>query len=73
MKPCSFCSQTTEGTTDFSMEGARNVGSELERIHIAEKNKQMADMLKVIWTSAAFRSVRSDLGLALLFCIVPDN
>lgn len=31
----------------LSMEGAANVGSEMSRIHIAEKNKQMADMLKV--------------------------
>ena len=29
------------------MEGASNVGSEMSRVHIAEKNKQMADMLKV--------------------------
>ena len=29
------------------MEGASNVGSEMSRIHIAEKNKNMADMLKV--------------------------
>ena len=29
------------------MEGAANVGSEMSRVHIAEKNKQMADMLKV--------------------------
>ena len=33
--------------TEFSMEGAANVGSELSRVHIAEKNKQTAEMLKV--------------------------
>ena len=37
-----------EGTTDFSLEGIANVGSEMERIHITEKNKSMAKKLKVI-------------------------
>ena len=37
-----------EGTTDFSLEGVANVGSEMERIHITEKNKSMAEKLKVI-------------------------
>jgi len=36
-----------EGTTDFSLEGVANVGSEMERIHITEKNKSMAEKLKV--------------------------
>lgn len=36
-----------EGTTDFTLEGVANVGSELERVHIAEKNKAMAAKLKV--------------------------
>ena len=36
-----------EGQTELSMEGAANVGSEMDRVHIAEKNKQMAAMLKV--------------------------
>ena len=30
------------GTTELSMEGVKGVGSELERVHIAEKNKAMA-------------------------------
>ena len=37
-----------EGTTDFSLEGIANVGSEMERVHITEKNKSMAAKLKVI-------------------------
>lgn len=39
-----------EGTTDFSLEGISNVGSEMERVHITEKNKSMAAKLKVIAT-----------------------
>lgn len=35
-----------EGTTDFSLEGIANVGSEMERVHITEKNKSMAAKLK---------------------------
>ena len=35
------------GTSDFTMEGVTGVGSELERVHIAEKNKAMAAKLKV--------------------------
>ena len=37
-----------EGATDFSLEGVSNVGSELERVHITEKNKSMAAKLKVL-------------------------
>ena len=37
-----------EGTTDFSLEGVANVGSEMERVHITEKNKSMAAKLRVI-------------------------
>lgn len=36
-----------EGTTELTMEGVSNVGSEMERVHIAEKNKAMAAKLKV--------------------------
>ena len=35
------------GTTDLSMEGVTRVGSEMDRVHIAEKNKAMAAKLKV--------------------------
>ena len=35
------------GTSEFTMAGVANVGSELERVHIAEKNKAMAAKLKV--------------------------
>ena len=35
------------GTSDFTMSDVANVGSELERVHIAEKNKAMAAKLKV--------------------------
>ena len=35
------------GTTDLSMEGVAKVGSEMDRVHIAEKNKAMAAKLKV--------------------------
>lgn len=34
-------------TTDLSLEGVAKVGSEMERVHIAEKNKAMAAKLKV--------------------------
>ena len=43
----SFLPPFQEGQTELSMEGAANVGSEMDRVHIAEKNKQMAAMLKV--------------------------
>lgn len=36
-----------EGTTELTMEGVSNVGSEMDRVHIAEKNKAMAAKLKV--------------------------
>ena len=35
------------GATELTLEGVSGVGSELERIHIAEKNKAMAAKLKV--------------------------
>ena len=35
------------GTTDLSLEGVAMVGSEMDRVHIAEKNKAMAAKLKV--------------------------
>lgn len=35
------------GHTELSMEGVANVGSELERVHIAERNKAMALKLAV--------------------------
>ena len=39
-----------EGNTEFSMEGVANVGSELERMTLQEKNKSMADRLQVgVW------------------------
>lgn len=39
-----------EGNTELNMEGVSNVGSEMDRIHIAEKNKAMAAKLKVCVT-----------------------
>ena len=36
-----------EGTSEFTMEGVANVGSEMDRVHIAERNKAMAAKLKV--------------------------
>jgi len=41
------------GTTELSMEGVRGVGSELERVHIAEKNKAMAAKLKSLTSELA--------------------
>lgn len=38
----------TEGTTELSLEGVANVGSEMKRLHITEKNKAMAAKLKVL-------------------------
>ena len=35
------------GTTDLSMEGITNVGSELERVTLQEKDKNMAERLQV--------------------------
>jgi hypothetical protein len=35
------------GTTDLSMEGVTNVGSELERVTLQEKDKNMAERLHV--------------------------
>ena len=36
-----------QGATELTLEGVAGVGSEMERIHIAEKNKAMAAKLKV--------------------------
>lgn len=36
-----------EANTDFSLEGVANVGSELDRMTLQEKNKNMADRLQV--------------------------
>lgn len=36
-----------EGNTELTLEGVSNIGSEMERVHIAEKNKAMAAKLKV--------------------------
>ena len=36
-----------EADTDFSLEGVANVGSELERMTLQEKNQNMADRLQV--------------------------
>ena len=36
-----------EGDTELDLEGVSNVGSEMDRVHIAEKNKAMAAKLKV--------------------------
>ena len=35
------------GATELTLDGVSGVGSEMERIHIAEKNKAMAAKLKV--------------------------
>ena len=35
------------GATELTLEGVSGVGSEMQRIHIAEKNKAMAEKLKV--------------------------
>jgi len=37
----------TEGDTELDLEGVENVDSEMDRVHIAEKNKAMAAKLKV--------------------------
>ena len=36
-----------EAATEFSLEGVANVGSELERMTLQEKNQNMADRLQV--------------------------
>ena len=43
---CVNCPQGV-GATELTLEGVSGVGSEMERIHIAEKNKAMAAKLKV--------------------------
>ena len=37
------------GATELTLEGVAGVGSEMDRIHIAEKNKAMAEKLKVLY------------------------
>ncbi len=37
----------TTATSEFTMEGLSGVGSEMDRVHIAERNKAMAAKLKV--------------------------
>ncbi len=46
--------QACEGETELSLEGAQGIGSEMERVHIVQKNKQMADMLKVLTCTVHF-------------------
>ncbi|KAL5457501.1 hypothetical protein EMCRGX_G034767 [Ephydatia muelleri] len=41
------------GDTDFNMEGISNLNSELSRVHIAEKNKAMAEKLKALTSDLA--------------------
>lgn len=41
------------GTTDLTMEGVSRVGSEMDRVHIAEKNKAMAAKLKSLTSELA--------------------
>jgi hypothetical protein len=41
------------GATELTLEGVSGVGSELERIHIAEKNKAMAAKLKSLTSELA--------------------
>ena len=36
------------GDSELTLEGVSNIGSEMERVHIAEKNKAMAAKLKVL-------------------------
>ncbi|XP_065908751.1 radixin-like [Dysidea avara] len=48
-----------EGATDFSLEGVSNVGSELERVHITEKNKSMAAKLKSLTSDLEATRVES--------------
>ena len=52
------------------MEGAANVGSEMNRVHIAEKNKQMADMLKVriITATGSTKTRESVAKMYILLC-----
>ena len=42
-----MCCPQGVGATELTLEGVSGVGSEMERIHIAEKNKAMAAKLKV--------------------------
>jgi hypothetical protein len=42
------------GETELNLEGVSNVGSEMERVHIQERNKAMAAKLKVLWTIVTF-------------------
>ena len=61
-----------EGATELDMEGVSNVGSEMERVHIAEKNKAMAAKLKVssfvdkysvlLYLFVSIQSLTSDLA-----------
>ena len=41
------CASQQHGATELNLEGVSGIDSELERIHIAEKNKAMAAKLKV--------------------------
>lgn len=48
-----------EADTDFSLEGVANVGSELERMTLQEKNQNMADRLQVSKSTLPFCFVPS--------------
>lgn len=60
-----------EGTTDLDLEGVSNVGSEMERIHIAEKNKAMAAKLKSLTSDLA--SSRDDAKQTRLDLLHMEN
>ncbi len=40
----------TTAASEFTMEGLTGVGSEMDRVHIAERNKAMAAKLAVIFS-----------------------
>ena len=54
----------TTHDSEFTMEGLTGVGSEMDRVHIAEKNKAMAAKLKVRTTLC------SVISLLVLECVL---
>lgn len=59
------------GDTDLNMEGIANLNSELNRVHIAEKNKAMAEKLKALTSDLA--TARDDSNLTATDLLHVEN
>ena len=59
----------TAGATEFSMDDTEGIGSEMDRVHIAEKNKAMAAKLKVLGVVAYECHTKVDTSCVLVHMV----